>query len=298
MIQTARMGGFFMFKFLLLVLLISISISSRAQSVAAERLNKEHFFRFNDFVLLTHKQNYLLPATYNFNPNNEPYETLRKRGINTGLDRVMRIEAKFQLSFKFPIGTKLFTENDSLWIGYTQLSFWQVYNQNSSRPFRESNYEPELFYMNRLDWKIGTINFDAFTFGYVHQSNGQTEFLSRAWDRIYVIGIFSFDHFALTLKPWVRISEGKRRENADIQDYLGHFEMRLAYHNAGWTYSLMLRNVLKKDYKGYREFSASYPIRDNLKGFFQYVNGYGESMLDYKANVNRFGLGVIISDLL
>lgn len=284
--------------FLLLILFVFSAFAEDIPSAAGSRLDQEESIRFQNFTLLAHKQNYLLPVTYNFKPNNRPYELMRSRGSDAGLDRVMRIETKFQLSFKFPIATNLFSNNDSLWAAYTQQSYWQVYNQNSSRPFRESNYEPEFFYLNRIDFRMGDFKFDAFAFGYIHQSNGQTELLSRNWDRIYVMMFFSLEHFVLSIKPWYRFTESTKDDNPDIEDYMGFFETRLVYRNANWTYMLMLRNVLKDDLKGYREFSVSFPLNRNLKGFFQYANGYGENLLDYNTSTNRFGLGLVIADYL
>lgn len=295
---------------LLALLLITINFSLSAKeknekknpveinSAVDQRLEKEELLKFSSFSLLAHKQNYLLPVTYNFKPNNVPNETLRSKEIDTGLDRVMRIETKFQLSFKFPLLSKVFAEDDGVWAAYTQLSFWQVYNQNSSRPFRESNYEPEIFYIKRTDVILGGLSLNAFVLGIVHQSNGQTDNLSRSWNRVYGTTIFSRNHFALALKAWYRVPDGSRDENPDLQDYIGRFEARLAYSNAGWTYSILARNSLKDDYKGYSELGISFPMDRNLKGFLQYANGYGESLLDYNTNTHRIGLGFIISEII
>lgn len=270
-----------------------------AESTAAEtRLDNEELLQLSRFTLLAHKQNYLLPVTYNFNPNNEPNDRLKARGINTGLDRVMRIETKFQLSFKFPIATSVFFDNDGIWAAYTQLSFWQVYNQNSSRPFRESNYEPEIFYRKRNDLKFFNINFDAFMFGLVHQSNGQTENLTRSWNRIYFTGLFSYRHFSMALKTWYRVPDGAQDDNPQIEIYMGKFELRFAYKNADWVYSLLLRNSLEGKNRGYRELGVTIPLNNKINGFIQYSNGYGESLLDYYVSTNRIGLGIIVSDLL
>lgn len=286
-------------RYLILLTLFPFLVFGEQKPTAAEeRYEQEDLLKFQNFSLLAHKQNYLLPVTYNFNPNNGPNEKLRARGIDTGLDRVMRFETKFQLSFKFPLGSSLFFDDDRLWAGYTQLSFWQVYNQNSSRPFRESNYEPELFYFKKTNFSLGKLKLDGMTLGFVHQSNGQTENLSRSWNRAYLLFVFSLEHFVMTFKPWYRFSDGAKDDNPDIEKYLGHFEIRLAYRNAGWTYSLLLRNVLKNDFKGFRELAVSIPFDNNLKWFIQYANGYGESLLDYSSSTNRIGIGLIVSDFL
>jgi len=37
-------------------------------------------------------------------------------------------------------------DSSGLYFGFTAMSFWQVYNDAVSKPFRETNYEPEVFY--------------------------------------------------------------------------------------------------------------------------------------------------------
>ena len=52
--------------------------------------------------------------------------------------------------------------------------------------------------------------------------------------------------------------------------------------------------------EGALELSWSFPVFDYpyLKGYLQYFYGYGESLIDYNARTNRFGIGVALNDYL
>jgi hypothetical protein len=85
---------------------------------------------------------------YSFGADIKFAETDEERALFNALDQA---EAEFQLSFKFKLWEDIFGGASALWLGYTQRSFWQVYNEDLSRPFRETNYEPELI------WTIPTV---------------------------------------------------------------------------------------------------------------------------------------------
>jgi phospholipase A1 len=73
-----------------------------------------------------------------------PTTSTRRRTLFAAMAsrRISTTEAKFQLSFKL----RLWTTDDrrwGVWAAYTQQNQWQVYNDNISRPFRETNYMPE-----------------------------------------------------------------------------------------------------------------------------------------------------------
>lgn len=78
-----------------------------------------------------HKFNYILPA--NISSAKEPNQ--RKQ-----------VETKFQISIKKELFDDLFIKDLDLYFAYTQQSFWQLYDNQNSRPFRESNYEPSLYF--------------------------------------------------------------------------------------------------------------------------------------------------------
>lgn len=63
-------------------------------------------------------------------------------------------ELKFQLSFKTRVVNKPFGLPLDLWAAYTQSSRWQIFNGEISRPFRETNYEPEFMAVFKTNYNF------------------------------------------------------------------------------------------------------------------------------------------------
>ena len=96
------------------------------------------------FDLRAHRPSYMLLARTSDAPNTLPV-TPSKPPLDAPLN-IQDTESKFQISFKFKLAD-FGRELDmplSIWAAYTQQSHWQVFNPATSRPFRETNYEPEL----------------------------------------------------------------------------------------------------------------------------------------------------------
>ncbi|MFN7906062.1 MAG: phospholipase A, partial [Pseudobdellovibrionaceae bacterium] len=80
--------------------------------------------------------------------------------------------SKLQISFKYSPLKKI-----PLYLGYTQLGFWHL--RDDSKPFKDFNYNPEIFYtldLNDSFWK--EIDFAP----YEHKSNGSDGKNSRSFD--------------------------------------------------------------------------------------------------------------------
>ena len=175
-------------------------------------LDKES--RRGRFAISPHRSNYILPITYVESPNEKPIREDDPRR------ELKNPEVAFQLSFKAKLWQDIFGQNMDLWVAYTQRSFWQLYNYADSSPFRETNYEPEILLNFRTDYDLIWLKNRFINVGFNHQSNGQTEPLSRSWNRLVANFGFERDNLALILKTWLRVTENEKYDdNPDIEDY-------------------------------------------------------------------------------
>lgn len=263
-----------------------------------ERKKEERKAKKMTFIFTSHKPFYILPYTYNSTPS---------KGSISGLDSVDHAEAKFQFSFKFNIIDAFWNDHFLMSFAYTNLSFWQLYNEKNSAPFRETNHEPEVF----LEFHPKSVNAIVeqayYRLGFVHQSNGQDVPESRSWNRVYIQGIFDFKYFASQLKIWKRIPESKKTtplavggdDNPDIESYLGNFELLLIKKIGESTLKTLWRNNLQsKNNRGSIQVGWSFPLNEKYKGYIQYYNGFGESLIDYNHAVERIGVGLLLADWL
>jgi phospholipase A1 len=245
------------------------------------------------FQMRAYKPVYLMPAFWTSDANELPTSPNPDNTVHTpqALDDV---EAKFQLSFKTKFVENLFGDNGDLWGAYTQSSRWQVYNGESSRPFRETNYEPEVMLVFRnnyslLGWK-GRMTGIAIN----HQSNGRAQPLSRSWNRLILTAGLDRGNWAFVVRPWWRIPEGRDDDNPDIEDYVGRGDAMLVYSHRGHEFAVLGRHSLRdgEDSHGAVQFDWGFPIDGNLRGHVQLFHGYGESLIDYNHKATYLGLGI------
>ncbi len=242
------------------------------------------------FVITPYNPNYVMVG-YNPDPNEAPWqEAFPDEEIS--LDAA---EIKFQISFMVPLVRNIIKDNGHLYVAYTNRSFWQAFNQEESLPFRETNHEPELSFKFDNKWKIFGFTNRLNSFGFVHQSNGRNEPISRSWNRLFATFIFERKNVALSIKPWIIV--GDKIGNEDIQDYMGNVELRGAYRWRQHTFSLLLRNNIQSGFsKGTFQTDWSFPLWGRIRGYMQYFNGYGESMIDYNVHTNTLGMGFQFTD--
>ncbi|WP_046656311.1 phospholipase A [Lysobacter capsici] len=245
------------------------------------------------FNFRAYKPVYLLPAFWNSDPNELPHSP-NPRNTVTEPQSLQSVEAKFQISFKTKAVENLFGDNGDVWLGYTQSSRWQVYNGDNSRPFRETNYEPEAMLVFRNNYHIGGWSGRMAAIGLNHQSNGRADPLSRSWNR--VIGQVGLDreNWSILARPWWRISDGNDDDNPDIEDYMGRGDLTIVHRRGGHEFSLMARHSLRSGDRshGALQFDWGFPIYNQLRGHLQVFDGYGESLIDYNHRATYIGLGV------
>lgn len=282
------------------IFLVSFNINAQQKDIATntvsifdDRAESVNEAVANPFALSQHRLNYILPFTYVSDPN-----TLSASGLNT--ENVDHMEAKYQISVKLPIYQES-ASSSGLYMGFTAVSYWQVYNSEASKPFRETNYEPELFYAWRNQLTFAGFKFNQIRLGLSHQSNGQSGLRSRSWNRLFASAMFSDDDSFYHIKAWYRIKEDKKEDpfdssgddNPDITTFMGHTEFGYGTKLGKFNIMALVRNNLKtSDNKGSVELNLSYPISTRYDFLLQYFNGYGDSLVDYNRHQERIGVGI------
>lgn len=240
----------------------------------------------NQFTLLQHRSNYLLPLAYNFKAaDSEPI------GPNGELRNLDPTEFKFQISFKSLLWDNIMGSDTNLYAAYTNTSWWQAYNKDNSSPFRETNHQPELFIDIPNDISIGDWELANIRLGISHQSNGRAGDFSRTWNRAFAEFAISDEFNEIRLRPWTSLSDIE--DNPDIEEYRGRFELGGTHLVGDHTFTWAARHTLDRNSRGSFKLDWSFPIaeRDDLQFFVQYFDGYGESLIDYDVKSRRLGLG-------
>ncbi len=247
-----------------------------------------------------HNPNYVLPLFYSFDPNLSPTSSDRdERGREYTSNEIRNTELKFQLSLKTKVAEDLFNTRSDLWFGYTQQAHWQVYNEDNSRPFRATDYQPEIFLTQPVTANLpfgGRLR--MLGVGAVHHSNGRSDPISRSWNRAYLMGGAEWGKLSVIPRLWTRINNesSDTDDNPDITDYMGHGDLTLLYDlPKQQSISSTLRyNIETK--KGAAQIDYIYPLTKNVNGYVQLFHGYGESLIDYNHENTTIGFGIVLND--
>ena len=226
----------------------------------------------------THKATYFYPATYSSEFHGDETELV------------------FQLSAKWRVF------GSDLYLAYSQKSFWQWVNGKQSSPFRETNYDPEVFYRWTPDPK--RFHHWAMDVGFEHESNGQPFPLSRSWNRVYLAPFQARGRHLAYFKFWYRLPEGGSSsltnqdgdDNPDLTDYLGYGELTYSQQVGG---DQLLTGMVRGNPvtgRGAVQFTWSIPSGQGWVFWSASVfHGYGESLVFYDEEITRVMLGVMLA---
>ncbi len=248
------------------------------------------------FRVLTYKPVYVLLANYTTDINEQPFSDNPDNVVPEPIP-LKNTELKFQISFKTKALHNIFGRKlgGDLWVAYTQTSRWQLYNPDISRPFRETNYEPEVMLVIPTRYQIFGLNGVFAGIGFNHQSNGRSNPLSRSWNRVVMQFGWETKDMSIILRPWWRLQETAIEDNnPGIENYIGRGDLTLAYEKGRHDLSLVARHSLRfgDDNRGSLQFDYGFQVYDFLKLHLQIFHGYGESLIDYNHKQTTFGLGV------
>lgn len=206
-------------------------------------------------------------------------------------------DLKIQFSGKYRLA-----QNYNLYFAYTQLMFWNIYDE--SKPFRDTLYNPELFY-RLLENETSIIT--SLDFGYAHLSNGKDLMASRSLDKIYMKANMTTSLKSRTLLAEFELYKIRKEDatNRDIKDHIGYWDLHLIFNNI----FLKDNNQIDFEFKvfagkkgfdfdqGGRLMGLIYkPESKNFNPsiYLQYYSGYMETILSYRDRVDQVRLGLML----
>ncbi len=244
--------------------------------------------------------NYFLLGRYTTSLNTAPFDPLFGGGVLAPGTELDDTEAAFQLSFKF----RLWSTDDrrwGVWAAYTQQSQWQLYNDsgNASRPFRETNYMPELILSHRPGLRWGDLQWNLLNVAFNHQSNGRSDTISRSWNRVIASFGVESGNLAVLGRLWYRIPENDDKDdNPTISDYYGWGDLSAIYKWRGQSFAATIRGNPGTG-KGSGQLTwTTAPLLGPLRGYVKLFGGYGETLIDYNWRQTTIGAGVTLNDWL
>ena len=181
------------------------------ENLLEERLIKRRVAEEDHLALVPYRENYLVVSYLANGVNQQPLDDAFPGEVHDFRD----YELQFQLSFMVPLAVDIFDAPVSIYGAYTNRSFWQVFDMEDSKPFRETNHEPELWFSYYYDLKWGELNAPMIWFGFRHQSNGQYVSMSRGWNRLYIKAFADYQRWSssviykMTLEGCPRESKGE-----------------------------------------------------------------------------------------
>lgn len=253
-------------------LFVTPSATPSVTSNAAMMRAQMDYGRRSDYFFQPYKKNYITFGSLKNQDGSVPFSG-------------ESLDIKFELGMQFTLFPEIdsFTALSPLKVGYSQRSWWDI--AESSAPFKEHNYNPEIFWdfteaLARPSNRTRLHLFDVA--GYEHQSNGLDGLGSRSWDRLYVQREFRLSEMlGWSVKAWRVVNLGDY--NLDIEDYLGNVELTTHFEFNNWV------GVDVRMLKGHETKKISYqadvilPMSRwvNSRFILSYYEGFGEALVNY-----------------
>lgn len=249
------------------------------------------------FNFVGYRANYVLPLHVTNRINRSP-QSPSQAVVESPNYR--REEAKFQLSLRTKLAQDVLLPGGDLWAAFTQQAMWQIWNGKDSKPFRNADYEPELIYVVPTPASVRQLPFGwqwRYTqLGLAHQSNGQSDPLSRSWNRVNLVAGFERGDWSLITRFLKRQKESADTDNnPDLVGFRGRGEFQLNWAHQKHTAQLLYRTTLKDAKYGALQFEWTYPVfsdqPNGLRWYVQAFRGYGETLTDYNFRQTSIGAG-------
>jgi outer membrane phospholipase A len=230
----------------------------------------------------------------------------------TGFNR--NTQVKFQFSFKYDLWPS--TSHHTVYLAYTQKSLWDLYDTSS--PFRESNYAPEIFYAHYHSQLHGQpdpgCNLFSEAVGFEHESNGEAGDVSRSWNRAFVDGEAAcygkLAYGLVGVRAWYPFGLAENKHIVKTQGYgelmLGVGVDHVESHMNGLISVVARKGTSHALRKGSLTIDARWrPTYQRLIGkawkfapylWFQLFTGYGETLASYDRSTTSARLGIGFTD--
>jgi len=203
-------------------------------------------------------------------------------------------QCKYQVSFRYGLCHPF---NSGVYFAYTQKSKWDIYDQSS--PFRETNYEPALFWERQNLFILDYLRVSP----YQHRSNGCDGDRSRSLETGFIQMQMSYGKVINTGINFMATWHYKvGSQNYDIKRYQGYCTTQLFLQLKGSGNYFDQEKIAVKG-----EWTAkSYWIQTDLtirlltknirpKIYIQWFYGTSEWLENYKEKTNSFRVGFIFT---
>jgi phospholipase A1 len=253
-------------------------------STSDDKLTNQTIKRYSQsmYNVKAHDTNYFLPVSYRFKGQ---YEETNGHHAN-------KVETEFQISIKYDFGANMLGFNEIYSIGYTQLAFWQLYEESAY--FRETNYNPELFVTIPTIFSNEKIFLKAVCLSFAHESNGRGGAEERSWNYLSASAYFQYKLLFSELKLWKRLPDSTDY-NPNLIEYMGHGHLRFILPYREHIAQLVLKSNFKDHGSVELNYSHPTPHSDDLFFYIKAFSGYGESLINYDGYINKIGIGFSIS---